>query len=437
MVRKFHHIGSACNAARPGGLFLGVNTVEAHLRRPVVLVAGVVVVLALALWQVTGKMLVDLDVYRAGAEAWMTGQRLYDEDFPPRPLVHQLPFTYPPFAAVLFSVLTPLSLKAMGYVMTAATALALAAACVIVARRCGLPRASAGGLGFAVAALSVLSEPVLATIGLGQVNTLLLAMVVADCLLPRTPWPRGLLVGIAAGIKLTPAIFVLYFLASGRVRPALTAIATLAGSVVIGFLATARDSAQYWFSTLFNTDRIGGPEFVTNQSIRGVLGRFGLVNGQVFPFWVAGVLITLVVTWLILRRVRSEVPALLVVAAAGLLCSPVSWSNHWVWASVLATAVAVALLRRPRWSLLAPGVATVVLFVGPHRFVPGGGKVELTWTAAQWPWGNAFFLTAVISLVVLLVRNWSREVDNLSGDRGIRTGERAQAGLGRDDDNRR
>ncbi|SDM53821.1 alpha-1,2-mannosyltransferase [Allokutzneria albata] len=401
------------------------------------LVAGVLAVLALALWQASGAALVDLDVYRAGGEAWLTGRHLYDEGFPPRPLVYQLPFTYPPFAAVLFSLLTPLSLKAMGYVLTTASALALAVACVIVARRCGLATAGARGLGVAVAALSVLSEPVLATIGLGQVNTLLMALVVADCLLPRTPWPRGLLVGIAAGIKLTPAIFVLYFLASGRVRPALTTIATFAGTVAVGFLATPKDSVRYWFSTLFNTDRIGGPEFFTNQSLRGLIGRFGLVDGQVFPFWAVGVLITLAMTWLILRRVRGEVPALLVVAAAGLLCSPVSWSNHWVWVAVLTTAVAAALVRRPRWSLLAPAVAAAVLFAGPHQYVPGGGKVELTWTAAQWPWGNAFFLTAVVSLAVLLVRNRSRPGDNLSGDAGIRTGERAQVGLGGDDENRR
>ncbi|GAA4021883.1 glycosyltransferase 87 family protein [Allokutzneria multivorans] len=401
------------------------------------MVTGVGIALAAALWHVSGAPLVDLDVYRAGGQAMVTGRHLYDDQFPPRPLVYQLPFTYPPFAALLFTALMPLSLKAMGFVVTAATALALVAACVVVARACGLRPAVATGLGAVVGALSVLSEPVLATIDLGQVNTLLLVMVVADCLLPRTPWPRGLLIGVAAGIKLTPAIFVLYFLARRRWRSALTAVGTFAGTVAVGFAVSAENSVQYWFSTLFNTDRIGGPEFHTNQSIRGVIGRFGLVDEQVFPFWLCGVLLTLAVTWFVLARVRDEVPALLVVAAAGLLCSPVSWSNHWVWAAVLATAVAVELLRRPRWALLAPGLAAVVFFVGPHGFLPKGGKLELTWTAAQWPWGNAFFLVAVSGLLALLVANFSRRGDNRSGGNGIGTGEKARTGPGSGGDDRR
>ncbi|WP_143261913.1 glycosyltransferase 87 family protein [Allokutzneria sp. NRRL B-24872] len=414
-----------------------MTTVEALLRRPAVTVAGVGLALVLALWQVPSALFVDLDVYRAGAEAIMTGKHLYDDQFPPRPLVYQLPFTYPPFAAMLFTLLTPFSLKAMGYVVTVATALALIGACVLVARACGLRPAAAAGLGAVVGGLSVLSEPVASTIDLGQVNTVLLVMVVADCLLPRTRWPRGLLIGIAAGIKLTPAIFVLYFLARRRWRPALTAVGTFAGTVAVGFAVSTGNSAQYWFSTLFNTDRIGGPEFHTNQSIRAVIGRFGLVDEEVFPFWVGGMLLTLAITCFVLRRLRSEAPALLVVAAAGLLCSPVSWSNHWVWATVLATVVAVELLRRPRWSLLAPGLAAVVFFVGPHKFVPAGDKRELAWTATQWPQGNAFFLVAATGLLTLLVANFSRRGDNRSGDSGIGTGERAQVGLGSGDDNRR
>ncbi|MFB9902771.1 glycosyltransferase 87 family protein [Allokutzneria oryzae] len=383
-----------------------MTTLETVLRRPAVAAAGAVIALALALWQVSGAPIVDLDVYRAGGEAWLTGRNLFDEEFPPRPLVYPLPFIYPPISAVLFSVLTVLPLEALGYLMATATVLALLATCVVVARHSGMDRAAALGLGGVVCALSVLSEPVRGTIDLGQINVLLMALVVADCLLPRTPWPRGLLIGIAAGIKLTPAIFVLYFIASGRWRVALTIVTSFVGTIALGFALAAEDSARYWFSTVFTIDNMVGAGFVTNQSIRGVLARFGLDKAQVFPLWAAGVAIVLAVAWFAMRRLLSvgaELPAVLVIAAAGLLCSPISWSNHWVWVAAAATGLAVAVARKPRWSLIGPGLAVLVLFLGPHQYVPSGHGAELTWTGITWLSGNAFFLTAVAGLVTTAV----------------------------------
>ncbi|SDN67017.1 alpha-1,2-mannosyltransferase [Allokutzneria albata] len=368
--------------------------------------AGIGIALALALWQVAFAPIVDLDVCRAGGEAWLAGRGLFDAEFPPRPLAYPLPFIYPPISAVLFSGFTLLSLQALGYLMTAATVLAMLAACVVTARRCGLDRAAGLGLGAAVCAVMVYAEPVRSTVDLGQVNVLLMTLVVLDCLMPRTPWPRGLLIGIAAGIKLTPLIFVLYFLASGRARVAVTIVATFAGSVVLGFLLDARNSLQYWGSTVFKLDTMVGTGFVTNQSIRGVLARFGLDKAASFPFWAIGVVLVLAATWFTVRRLLStgaELQAMLVIATASLLCSPISWSNHWVWVAVAGTGLAAALVRAPRWGLLAPGLVVAVFFVGPHAHVPGGGREE-TWTLGQWFVGNAFFLTAVTALAVLAVR---------------------------------
>ncbi|MCP3801445.1 glycosyltransferase 87 family protein [Allokutzneria sp. A3M-2-11 16] len=390
-----------------------MSTLEGLLRRPFVAVAGTGIALALALWQVSFAPTVDLDVYRAGGEAWLAGSGLFDAEFPPRPLAFPLPFIYPPISAVLFSGLTVLPLKALGYLMATVTVLALLAACVVTARRCGLDRAAGLGLGAVGCAVMIYAEPVRGTLDLGQVNVLLMTLVVLDCLLPRTPWPRGLLIGIAAGIKLTPLIFVLYFVASGRARVAVTVVTTFVGSVVLGFLLDVENSLRYWSSTVFKLDAMVGTGFVTNQSLRGVLARFGLDKAASFPFWAIGVALVLAVTWSVVRRLLSdgaELQAMLVIAAAGLLCSPISWSNHWVWVAVAGTGLATASVRAPRWSLLAPALVVAVFFVGPHAFVPGGGGIDERWTIGEWFLGNAFFLTAVVTLGVLAARRRTTEV---------------------------
>jgi alpha-1,2-mannosyltransferase len=81
-------------------------------------------------------------------------------------------------------------------------------------------------------------EPVRTTLALGQINIVLMALVAFDLLLPSTwftvagrtvGWPRGVLTGIAAAIKLTPLVFLLYFLARRDLRGAVS----LAGSFLV------------------------------------------------------------------------------------------------------------------------------------------------------------------------------------------------------------
>ncbi|WP_030428374.1 glycosyltransferase family 87 protein [Allokutzneria albata] len=145
-----------------------------------------------------GRTAIDLEVYRAAGAALLHGQDLYDASFQ---ATSNLPFVYPPFAALPFSLFALLPLKIVPVVMTVISAAALVTTCVIVARRYQAPVLVGG----AVAAASVLLEPLMTNFLFGQINLVLVLLVVADCLLPRTPWPRGLLIGIAAAIKLTPA----------------------------------------------------------------------------------------------------------------------------------------------------------------------------------------------------------------------------------------
>jgi alpha-1,2-mannosyltransferase len=247
-------------------------------------------------------------------------------------------------------------------------------------------------------------EPVRTTLMFGQVNLVLMGMVAVDCLLPRTRYPRGLLIGVAAAIKLTPAVFVLYLLARRQYSAAVTAVVTFAAVTGLGMLLAPADSVMYWHSTIFDPDRIGGAEFVTNQSLRATLRRFDLAPGVEQVCWLVLVVAVLALAWHGARRVREPVDALLLVAAAGLLASPVSWSHHWVW---IVPAVAVWTIRVNR--RVGPTVvlaATVTLFVVGHRFLPHARGRELDWTWWQHLAGNSYPLVAVVFLVTTTCGVW-------------------------------
>lgn len=338
------------------------------LRRGWIVVAAVVLVWITA--RSFGSGLLDLRVYLAGGEAWWSGTDLYGEDFTaPR----DLPFTYPPFAAMLFSGLSPLPLPIVTLLWTATGIMLFTAACHTAALRSG---AALPWAGFGLAAVCLVLEPLRGGLDLGQINMVLIGLVAVDCLLPRTPWPRGLLVGIAAAIKLTPAIFVLYFLSRRQWRPAITAVGTFLACGALGWALAPGQSRQFWFDAMLDPQRVGGLAYSANQSLRGLLFRLSVPE----PVWLVLCLVVLAGTLVLLPRLRDDLTAVVAVAVAGLLISPVSWSHHWLWA-----APALLLLRgRVRIAVAA------VFALGPHWLLPTAGDRELEWTWWQHLIGNSY-----------------------------------------------
>src|SRR6266704_1290834 len=144
----------------------------------------------------------DVRVYWwGGRQAAAGGGALYAPSAP-------FSFTYPPFVALL--VLCGQALAACG-----------------VRRR---PETI-----FAVSALAPPPWPVTYTLHLGEVNLILAALIGTDLLRRAGAWWQGIGTGLAAGVKLTPLIFVAYLLLTGRVRAAVTAAATFAVTVAAGF----------------------------------------------------------------------------------------------------------------------------------------------------------------------------------------------------------
>ncbi len=298
-----------------------------------------------------------------GGRAWLTGRPLYADGamFHTRAGL-DLPFTYPPLAAVAFAPFAWLSLNVASVAITLTTLVLLIASTVIVLtgldvcassllRRCWLAAAI-------VAPAIIYLEPIRSNFDFGQINVVLMTLVIADCVPRKTPWPRGVLLGIAIALKLTPAVFLLFFLLRRDSRALLVASASAVVATLAGFAFAWRDSWEYWTETVRNTDRIGTATLNTNQNIAGALARLGLGEGERFVLWTLACFAVLGLTvWAVRRVLRADQPvlALICVAMFGLVVSPVSWSHHWVWAlpTLLTMSVVAARLRHVALGLVA------------------------------------------------------------------------------------
>jgi alpha-1,2-mannosyltransferase len=285
---------------------------------------------------------------------------------------HGVQFTYPPFAAVLFSVASVLSWTAMRWAMTLASLAALGLSLWLVFGALGYRESKAIRLGatLGVSAFALATEPVQQTLSLGQVNLLLMLLIVADLLTGgalapggRTRWWHGIGIGIAAGVKLTPLIFIPYLLLIRRYRQAATASGVFAATAALGYAILPGDSGTYWAHGLFlKANRIVFLGTRGNQSLRGILTRLaGSVSAGQVPWLAAAVVIAVagLAAAALLYRARQPVPAMLACALTGLLISPLSWDHHWVWVApglaLLAHLGAVARRRAARAAWWAAG----------------------------------------------------------------------------------
>jgi alpha-1,2-mannosyltransferase len=243
---------------------------------------------------------------------------------------------------------------------------ASAAALVVVVRWCQAyamrGRAGSWWLTVALAAPAAIAvEPVRTTLSLGQVNLLLLALVLGlDA--RGTRW-SGVGAGLATAIKIAPGLLV----AAQAVRSDWRALgrgvlAFVAATTMAAVLAPAA-TRTYFTSLLWDSSRPGGLDYLQNQSLRGVLARHAPDHASLV--WLLSALLVLALgAWVVRRHRRDPFYALTAAALTGLLVSPVSWSHHWVWVlPIVAVGVRSGLRSPVAWTALALLASTVLELV--------------------------------------------------------------------------
>ena len=350
---------------------------------------------------------IDIDVYRTGAQVFLDGGSIYG----PMPKLAEgghLPFTYPPIAAVLFTVFTPVPLWLASTLLTLASIGALAVAQRIVLGQVSNRRGADLWWLVAVAmSVGLWFGPVRETFNYGQVNILLMVLVLIDALAGRGRWWRGSLIGLAIAIKLTPAVFLLLFFLRRDWRGAGMTVASFLACSAVGHLFMPADSLTYWTQTLSDTGRIGGAAYASNQSINAVLHRLGMDSTAAWFVLALGA--GLLLAWVAARLLKygHDTAAVVVVGFAALLCSPVSWGHHWVWGLPLALLMTLWAVRGQGrgtgWLVLA-GSGVAVFLAMPHWWLPNGDDRELQWTPLQQVVGSSYVVWALVALVMV---GWS------------------------------
>jgi alpha-1,2-mannosyltransferase len=324
-------------------------------------VYGVLIIeIGLVIWYAVAYRQVDFRVYMWGGHNVSRGTLLYTG----KAYGHW--FTYPPFAAAVFAPISVLPVIPAQVLWELASVAAFAIACAITLKLAGW-RATRTAVA-AVLAAGLLLEPVYHTLLQGQINLILLALVLADVWRAARDRPAGIGVGIAAAIKLTPAIFVLLFLLARRSRAALTAVATFIACGLAGFLVAPGASRLYWTHVFYETNRIDAP-YIGNQSPYGAAIRiFGGVGHVSHWYLLVSVVIGVagLATAVVFARRGDWLTAAAVTGTTSLLVSPVSWTHHWVW--ILPALVVLA--RGGTGDRIAAACGYVLFAVSPLWWTP-------------------------------------------------------------------
>ena len=365
-------------------------------------VAAIVYLVALATHPMDAMLKgFDLQVYLGGAhEALHHSHSLYTWEFEKHPGIQ---FTYTPFAALVFAAGLALPFTGLMAVVTVVSLFALVATVWIAFRELGWEKTSRLGATMLLSGLLLWTEPVQRALFLGQVELVLMALVVWDLCQPdRRRW-KGAATGIAAGIKLVPLLFIVYLLLTRRFRQAAVAAGTFVVTVIIGFIALPNASVTWWLDgNFFQAGRTGFVGAGQNQSLRGIMTRLiGSVDSAQAPWLLVAVVVALLglAAAVVLDQRGYTFAGLMAAALTALLVSPISWDHHWVWIAPGLALIVDAAVRagragqtglRAAWYALA-AVVLLLFAAWPDRWNARAGLLQgglINYAPARFPSGD-------------------------------------------------
>ncbi|MGC4805200.1 glycosyltransferase family 87 protein [Micromonospora sp. DT233] len=360
----------------------------------------------------------DLKIYMRAMDWWAAGHPLYDYAQSDR-VQGELYFTYPPLSALL---LRPFALLPLGLTIAVFTILT-ALAVVVTTRWLLAPVIARHGLRRAftltVAVLLVFAvESTRETITFGQINMLLVVLILADLLfaVPQGRRWAGVGVGLATALKLYPGIFIVHLLAARRWREAAVASATAAGATLLAAAVAPADSWRFFTHELWATNRVGRTDYTGNQSLFGLLSRLTAPAEPNRVLWLA--LVGLIAAYGLRRAARAAtagdaLTGLTLAGLVGSLVSPITWTHHIYWFVPAVVVLADAALgedparpggaRRRRWLVgLAVGTAVVIVY-GVVSFQDWGVAPVRTDSPGDFLVRNAYVLLSLLLVATLPV----------------------------------
>lgn len=242
----------------------------------------------------------DVYVYWYALNNWFSGNSLYD--WYALPDYKMYPFTYPPFGAWALSPLTWFDYDAAARLMIMAIALQTAVIVALVGRSLGCSWGSAFAIApWAAILVQQCLEPFTQSVGFAQVNTAMMALVMIDVAAPANWKGRGIASGLAAAIKLTPAIAILIFLLRRQWRSAITMVATSLTVTLLSWVISPSESARFFFDAMWDPQRAGDAYYTSNQNLKGFVARALPENTWSIAWAITVALALVAAVWLCLR----------------------------------------------------------------------------------------------------------------------------------------
>lgn len=358
----------------------------------------------------------DVYVYWYALNNWFSGNSLYD--WYALPDYKMYPFTYPPFGAWALSPLTWFDYETAARLMIMAIALQTAVIVALVGRSLGWSWGSAFAIApWAAILVQQCLEPFTQSVGFAQVNTAMMALVMIDVAAPPSWKGRGVASGLAAAIKLTPAIAVLIFLLRHQWRSAITMVATSLAVTLLSWVISPGESARFFFDAMWDPQRAGDAYYTSNQNLKGFVARALPENTWSIAWAITVALALVAAVWLCLRiqaaatsvvtphviyddaapgHLNAATPATgaTVYAASAALAAPagdaveLAASDAVAAPDAVATAPAPVLPENLATLLTATVIMTLGLLVSP-----------ITWSH-HWVWG----LASVVALIAVALR---------------------------------
>ncbi len=357
-----------------------------------------------------GANFVDLHVYLGGAAAIDHPGTLYSYVYRDQTPDFPLPFTYPPFAAVVFYPLSLLPFRLVAFLWQIATMAALYGSVRISQRLIGVPAGACRRVAMLWTAVTIWIEPLRSTFDYGQINVFLMLGVLWAVYTTRW-WLSGLLVGVAAGIKLTPAISGVYFAGVRRWAAALFSAVVFLATIGVSALVVG-DQARYYFTDLLgDAHRVGPIATSFNQSWRGGISRILGHDAGFGPLLLTAIAVTALLAVLAWRALdgADQLGKLLVVELFGLLLSPISWTHHWVWlVPLMIWAIHGPPRRRPGARIVGFGWLALTI-IGPPWLLsfaqPTIWQMSRPWYLA---WAGLVYIVATVATLIWVAATGNR-----------------------------
>ncbi len=345
----------------------------------------------------------DVHVYRDGAWRILHDRPLYTE-----PTFYGLLYTYTPFSALAFLPIERVPWSAVTNTWLTVNVTALLA-CVLRSWRILGYRLSRRL--FAVSVLLTLTclflEPVRTTLYYGQINLVLMLLVLWDWSRPEGARGRGVGVGIAAGIKLVPNYFVVQFAAMRQWRSVATAGTVFLATVAVSWVVLPADSRQYWTSTFFQSSRIADDTHPANQSLRGAVAH---LLGRPAPVWLwvilacAVVAASLAVTAALYRH-GERLLAVILTGLTACAVSPYSWGHHWVWFVPLLVYLVHRAQYRPIWWAIG-GALYLSTAAWAYHWSATWVSIGVFLLPPSWPIAPLLMNAYVLCYFAILIGGW-------------------------------